>query len=200
MADVIYTQAQLPVCKQHAFCEREHMQEEVQPEEDSTLPKQERWYITGSVFDKGSKISKEQKQDFIENYQAYIKKDFYQRNIVEKKRKLAEGLITEQEFQDDGVEIYQVVKLKADGANPHHISSQKAAEEFQKSADCIDWIEQSSKLSAKVWDERVKREKKEAEKKRLKLQANQSNQGNQALPAQATATDILKQSLTGIPQ
>lgn len=47
----------------------------------------------------------------MDNYQAYIKKDFYQRNIVEKKRKLAEGLITEEEFQDDGVEIYQVVKL-----------------------------------------------------------------------------------------
>ena len=147
------------------------MQEEVQPEEDSTLPKQERWYITGSAFDKGSKISKEQKQDFIDNYQTYIKKDFYQRNIVEKKRQLAEGIITEQEFQDDGVEIYQVVKLKATDVT----NLQKAAEEFQKSTDCIDWIDQSSKLSSKVWDERMKREKKEVEKRRLKLQANQSN-------------------------
>ena len=91
MADTIYTQAQLPACKQHIFCDREQMKEEVQPEEDSTLPKQERWYITGSAFDKGAKISKEQKQDFVDNYQAYIKKDFPQRNIMEKKRKLAAG-------------------------------------------------------------------------------------------------------------
>lgn len=63
-----------------------------------------------------------------------------------------------------------------------------------------EWIEQSTKLSAKVGDERLKRGKKdlEAEKRRLKLQANQSNQGNQALATQTTVPDGLKQSLTGM--
>jgi hypothetical protein len=175
------------------------MQEEVQPEEDSTLPKQERWYITGSAFDKGAKISKEQKQDFVDNYQAYIQKDFPQRNIMEKKRKLAAGLITKEEFEkmmgdfkDSDVERYQIVKL-SDVPN-----AQKAAELFAHNPDLSDWIEQSTKLSAKVWDERMKREKKAVEQRRLKQQANQGNQGNQALATQTTAPDGSKQALTGM--
>lgn len=201
MADTIYTQAQLPACKQHIFCDREQMKEEVQPEEDSTLPKQERWYITGSAFDKGAKISKEQKQDFVDNYQAYIKKDFPQRNIMEKKSKLAAGKITKEEFEkmmgdfkDSDVERYRIVHL-SDVPN-----AEKAAQAFAHSADLTDWIEQSTKLSAKVRDERMKRMKKEVEKRRLKLQANQSNQGNQALATQTTVPDGLKQSLTGMAQ
>lgn len=201
MADTIYTQAQLPACKQHIFCDREQMQEEVQPEEDSTLPKQERWYITGSAFDKGAKISKEQKQDFVDNYHAYIKKDFPQRNIIEKKRKLAAGEITKEEFEkmmgdfkDFDVERYQIVKLS------EVPNAQKAADAFVHSPELSDWIDASNRLSQKVGEERTKREKKEVEKRRLKLQGNQSNQGNQALATQTTVPDGMKQSLTGIVQ
>ena len=209
MVDTIYTQAQLPACKQHIFCDREQMQEEVQPEEDSTLPKQERWYITGSAFDKTAKISKEQKQDFVDNYQAYIKKDFPQRNITEKKRKLAAGLITKEEFdkmmgefKDSDVEKYQVVKFSDVPTPKDYKAAEKLTLELfgSRNVELNDWIDQSTKLSAKVWDERMKREKKEVEKRRLKLQANQSNQGNQALAAQTAVPDGLKQSLTGVGQ
>lgn len=96
------------------------------------------------------------------------------------------------DFKDSDVERYQIVKL-SDVPN-----AQKAAELFAHNSDLSDWIEQSTKLSAKVWEERMKREKKEVEKRRLKLQANQSNQGNQALATQTTVPDGLKQSLTGM--
>jgi hypothetical protein len=96
------------------------------------------------------------------------------------------------DFKDSDVERYRIVHL-SDVPN-----AEKAAQAFAHSADLTDWIEQSTKLSAKVRDERMKRMKKEVEKRRLKLQANQSNQGNQALATQTTVPDGLKQSLTGM--
>lgn len=104
------------------------------------------------------------------------------------------------EFKDSDVEKYQVVKFSDVPTPKDYKAAEKLTLELfgSRNVELNDWIDQSTKLSAKVWDERMKREKKEVEKRRLKLQANQSNQGNQALAAQTAVPDGLKQSLTGV--
>ena len=66
------------------------MQEELQPQEKYPLPGIERWL---DPKDKGKRQSKE--REVQKHFNEYLKKDFYYRNITEKKKMLAEGLITE---------------------------------------------------------------------------------------------------------
>ena len=77
------------------------MVEEVKPEESSTLPKQERWYMIGNAWDKGPKLRVEQNEAFQECYRTYINnKDFPQRNLMAKKQQFAQGLLNSKELKE----------------------------------------------------------------------------------------------------
>lgn len=122
------------------FCAREMMQEEIPLQEKYPLSLQlNQLFEMDGVKNKGKgfRDANVQKQQFSH----FLGKDFYDRNVTEKKRLLLEGKEIPN-FEDDGVEKY-VVK------------------------DLDDWIEQSKKLSEKCHRE-INREKKlqEAEKKR----------------------------------
>jgi hypothetical protein len=115
------------------------MKVEVYPSEDYPLPGFSNWC---EAKDRGGKRMSAKEKTQLKVFNDFLRKDFYFRNITQKKEALQAGNLV---FEDDGVEKYVV-----------------------QEAWLEEWMEQSKKLSDKCRQERGKEEKQmlDLEKKR----------------------------------
>ena len=91
----VFKKAANPICHDHMFCERAGMEIRTSVEERNP-----QMYCSLGFY------SKQLDENSLVRYSAYLKKNFYYRNIMEKKRQLKEEILTEADFTDDGVEEY----------------------------------------------------------------------------------------------
>lgn len=167
----VYQTAQLQSCNDHIFCDRENIEATYSPDELNPLPGPQRWNIKNQGTYNASAVIKGTKDisEWNEYYKEYLKKDFYYRNIVEKKKLLKQGVITTNDFQDDGVEKYVI-----EGINDDENERQSKNRKIEQS-NLDHWREHSAKLAQKCRTKRIQEETEqyEREKKNKILQNTQ---------------------------